>query len=133
MKRFLIAAFMGFFAVAAPSYSQGKGQDVFVPISKYIEAGQYENLSAWFADNLELDVLGSVNNCSKNQAKLIVKSFFNEYTPKKFTIVHRSSKGPMMYAIGTLQAGGDKFRVTMYVKTSEKGENYILQFRIEKE
>jgi hypothetical protein len=133
MKRFLIAAFMGLFAVAAPSYSQGNGQDVFVPISKYIEAGQYENLSAWFADNLELDVLGSVNNCSKNQAKLIVKSFFNEYTPKKFTIVHRSSKGTMMYAIGSLQAGGDKFRVTMYVKTSEKGENYILQFRIEKE
>ena len=133
MKRFLLTAFIGLLFAGVPALAQDNGQDVFVPISKYLENGQYESLSAWFADNLELDVAGTVNNCSKNQAKLIMKSFFNEYTPKKFTIVHRSAKSSMKYAIGTLLAGGEKFRVTIYVRTADSGKNYILQLRIEQE
>jgi hypothetical protein len=38
----------------------------------------------------------------------------------------------MKYAIGNLSAGGEKFRVTLFVKTQEDG-NFIQQLRIEKE
>ncbi|MCI2082093.1 MAG: DUF4783 domain-containing protein [Bacteroidales bacterium] len=132
MKKFLFAALMGMFIFAQTGSAQPQsGQDVFVPISKYLESGQYDNLAAWFADNLELDVLGNVNNCSKNQAKLIMKTFIDEYTPKKFIIFHKSGKAPMKYAIGSLQAGGETFRVTIFVRTSENGKNYIQQLRIE--
>lgn len=132
MKKFLIIFCLALFIMPNAS-AQNKGQqDVFIPISKYIESGNYEKLSAWFADNLELDILGTVNNCTKNQAKLIMKNYFTNYTPKKFTIMHKSGRSPMNYAVGSLNAGGDKFRVIIFVKTSGES-NYIQQLRIEKE
>ena len=70
-------------------------QDVFVPIGKYIQLGDSESLSAWFASNLELDILGNTNECSKVQATLIMKDFFVNYTPKSFKIIHKSGKAPM--------------------------------------
>lgn len=107
-------------------------QDVFVPIAKYIQAGDSEKLSVWLAHNLEIDVLGDVNVCSKAQAKKILKEFFTNYTPKSFAITHRSGKPPMIFMQGNLSAGGEKFRVTLFVKTQEDG-NFIQQLRIEKE
>ncbi len=126
----VIASLISMPAVNAAESSQE--QDVFVPIAKYIQNGDAERLSAWFAPNLELDILGTTNVCSRQQAKQIVKEFFNEYSPKVFTISYRSGKAPMVYAIGSLSAGGNKFRVTLFVKTQKEG-NFIQQMRIEKE
>ncbi len=112
--------------------AQNKTQDVFVPIGKYIQNGDAESLSVWFAGNLELDILGNVNDCSKVQATQIMKDFFVNYTPKKFSIIHKSGKAPMKYAIGNLNAGGETFRVTLFVKTHSSG-NQIQQLRIERE
>ncbi len=111
---------------------QDREQDVFVPISKYIQKGDAESLSVWFAPNLEIDILGKNNVCSKQQAKQILKEFFTSYSPKNFTISYRSGKAPMKYAVGTLNAGGSLFRITLTVKTQKEG-NYIHQLRIEKE
>ncbi len=105
---------------------------VFVPIGKYIKQGDSEKLSAWFANNLELDILGNVNGCSKVQATKILKDFFVKYTPKDFVIIHESGKAPMKYAIGTLHAGGERFRLTLFVKIQESG-NEIQQLRIARE
>lgn len=113
------------------SFAQ-KQADVFVPIGKYIQLGDAEKLSAWFAGNLELDILGSVSACSKVQATQIMKDFFVNYTPKNFKIIHKSGKAPMKYAIGELNAGGETFRVTLFVKTQTNG-NQIQQLRIERE
>lgn len=121
-------AFLIPFTVSA----QQNEQDVFVPISKYIEQGSAENLSAWFADNLELDILGSNTDCSKNQAKQILRNFFVNYSPKSFAIVHKSGNHPIKCAVGYLTAGGDNFRVTVYVRTTSSGNN-IQQIKIEKE
>lgn len=79
-----------------------------------------------------MDILGNSNVCSKQQAKQILKEFFNEYSPKTFEIAYKSGKAPMKYAIGSLNAGGSKFRVTLFVKTQQNG-NFIQQLRIEKE
>ena len=89
-------------------------------------------MSAWFAENLELDVLGAINNCTKNQAKLIMKNFFTNYTPKKFSIVHKGGKTPMKYAVGSLNAGGEKFRIILFVKSNGSVDS-VQQLRIEKE
>jgi len=113
-------------------HAQDKSQDVFTPISKYIQAGDYEKLSAWFADNLELDILGAINNCTRNQAKLIMKNFFANNTPKSFNIIHKSGKAPMKYAVGKLNAGGENFRIILYVKSTESN-NSIEQIKVEKE
>ena len=125
-----IAAFLSWTAQA--DTQKPNDSDMFNPIGKYIEAGDYERLSAWFADNLELDLMGAVNNGTRNQAKLIMKNFFASNTPKSFNIVHKSGRPPMTYAVGSLSAGGNKFRVIIFVKTTDK-KNAIQQIRIEKE
>ncbi|MDD2583605.1 MAG: DUF4783 domain-containing protein [Bacteroidales bacterium] len=130
MKKSLILLITLFVSIQALPAQQD--QDVFVPISKYIQNGDSERLSAWFAPNLEVDVLGISNVCSRQQAKQILKEFFNEYSPKVFTIAYKSGKASMKYAIGNLNAGGNKFRVTLFVRIQKEG-NYIQQLRIEKE
>ena len=59
--------------------SRGQESDVFVPIGKYIQLGDHESLAVWFANNLELDILGNINDCSKIQATQIIKDFFITY------------------------------------------------------
>lgn len=106
-------------------HAQTSGYDVFVPIAKYIRAGDAEKLSAWFDDNLEISVLSSISDSSKNQAKRIVKSFFDNYSPRGFEISHTAGQGGMKYALGVLNAGGEVFEVTIFV--SIKNDCYRIQ------
>ena len=68
---FLFALFGG------KAFAQNKG-DVFITIAKYIQKGDTEKLSIWFADDLELEILGDQVRSSKTQAKYILKEFFAE-------------------------------------------------------
>lgn len=131
MKKFILIAILSLSAICGVNAQDGK-QDTFAPVSKYIQAGDYESLSVWFADNLELEILGSINNCTRNQAKLIMKNFFTKYTPKKFTIIHKSGKAPMKYAVGNLTAGGEEFRVILFVKSTPES-SFIEQVKISRE
>ena len=130
MRRYLLLIAVTIMSITC-SFAQ-KQADVFVPIGKYIQYGDADKLSAWFASNLELDILGSVSSCSKVQATQIMKDFFVNYTPKSFSIIHKRGKAPLTYAIGSLSAGGEKFRITLFVMTQENG-NQIQQLRIERE
>lgn len=95
--------------------AQETGYDVFNPISKYLAMGDAEKLSAWFSDNLEITIFSDSNDSSRNQARQIVKSFFRSYTPRSFEITHRAGRSNMKYALGTLNAGGELFIVTIFV------------------
>lgn len=111
---------------ARPAAAQNTGEyDVFVPIAKYLKAGDAEKLSAWFADNLEVSVSSSANDVSRNQARQIVKSFFDSHTPREFEITHKAGQGNMKYALGNLNAGGEVFGVTIFV--SRKDNSYFIQ------
>ena len=70
--------------LCASQIARSDGYDVFVPIAKYIGQGDADKLSAWFADNLEISIMSTSNDSSKNQAKQILKSFFSNYTPRSF-------------------------------------------------
>jgi len=105
--------------------AQNPSFDVFSPISKYLSAGDVGSLSAWLADNLEISVISSSNDASKNQAKQILKSFFDTYKPRSFRIIHTAGKGNMKYALGTLLAGGESFMVTLFVNFD--GNGYTIQ------
>ena len=99
--------------------------DVFVPISKYLASGDAESLSAWFADNLEVSIMSSTNDSSRNQAKQILKSFFASHTPRSFEINHTASRSNSKYALGYLNAGGELFEVTIFV--SQGKDRYKIQ------
>ena len=112
-------------AFAGISRAQNGEYDVFVPISKYISQGDGESLSAWFADNLDVNIGSGSSNCSKSQARQIVKGFFETNQPRSFTISHTAGKNNMKYAIGTLKTGGETFLVTIFVNM--EGTGYKIQ------
>jgi hypothetical protein len=121
MKRFIIrtlaTALLCFLCAGASA--QETGYDVFNPISKYLEQGDADKLSAWFSDNLEVTIFSDSNDSSRNQARQIMKSFFRSYTPRSFEITHKAGRSNMKYALGTLNAGGERFMVTIFVGYSE--------------
>lgn len=128
LKIIFLSAILG---LAIPSAAQNRSYDVFVPIAKYMKKGDADRLSAWFADNLEITVLTTTNESSRNQARQIMKSFFNSYTPRAFTINHKAGRYNMKYALGSLSAGGEMFIVTIFV--SCKDDTYkIQQLKIER-
>lgn len=129
MKKFLLILMILMpFSLAG---AEGGAGDVFVPISKYIRQGNPEALSAWFADNLEIGVISRSDNCSKSQSIQILKNFFDSYTPRSFEITHTAGRPEMKYALGTLNAGGENFLVTLFVCL--KGDSFqIQQIKIER-
>ena len=132
VRRFLKIAFVLFALLSCGRLlAQPAGYDVFVPICKYMAQGNADNLSAWFDDNLEIAVVSQGSNASKAQAKQIVKTFFENYTPRSFEVNHTAGRDNMKYALGTLKAGGENFSVTIFV--SSKGKSYkIQQLKIER-
>ncbi len=105
--------------------------DAFTPIAKYIRLGDADKLSAWFADNLEVVIISKVNDSSRSQARQIMKSFFNAYNPSAFSITHQAGKSNLKYALGILNAGGERFVVTIFV--SCRNSSYeIQQLKIER-
>lgn len=113
----ILTAFAVFFCAEASA--QDTGYDVFNPISKYLASGDAEKLSAWFSDNLEVTIFSNSNDSSKNQARQIMKSFFRSYTPRSFEITHKAGRSNKKYALGTLNAGGEMFVVTIFVNYTE--------------
>ena len=132
MRTFLKISFISAALLCCLCLRAGRdGYDVFVPISKYLSKGDAESLSAWFADNLQISIMSSTNDSSKNQAKQILKSFFDSHTARSFEINHTASSSNSKYALGYLNAGGELFEVTIFVSES-KGRYKIQQLKIDR-
>ena len=113
------------------AFAQSEGYDVFNPIGKYLEKGDEESLSAWFSDNLEISILAPGNISSKNQAKQILKSFFEKHKPREFKVTHKAEEGKMKYAVGTLSAGGELYVVAVFLHYDGKAYK-IQQMKIDR-
>lgn len=105
---------------------QEDGFSVFSSMTKYLAAGDAASLSTWFADNLDVTIISSSRNCSKKQAREILRNFFDSYTPRSFSVTHKASETNKKYMIGLLNAGGELFQVTIYA-TSSAGDPYKIQ------
>ena len=129
IKKILAAAL--FALICTAGLAQSEGYDVFVPIGKYMAQGNADALSAWFADNLEVEVVSQEGYASRSQARQICNAFFQAHTPRSFNIVHTAGRANMKYVIGDLNAGGENYHVTIFVCC--KGGSYkIQQLKIEK-
>ena len=127
----IAAAILPAMLLCAQAQAQSERNDVFTPIGKYIVKGDADCLSAWFDDNLEVCVASQESNASRAQAKQILKTFFDAFTPRSFDITHTAARANMKYALGNLNAGGETFTVTIFV--SAKSDGYkIQQLKIER-
>ena len=127
----IAAAILPAMLLCAQAQAQSERNDVFTPIGKYMVNGDANCLSAWFDDNLEVCVASQESNASRAQAKQILKTFFDAYTPRSFDITHTAERANMKYALGNLNAGGETFTVTIFV--SAKSDGYkIQQLKIER-
>ena len=127
----IAAAILPAMLLCAQAQAQSERNDVFTPIGKYMVKGDADCLSAWFDDNLEVCVASQESNASRAQAKQILKTFFDAYTPRSFDITHTAERANMKYALGDLNAGGETFTVTIFV--SAKSDGYkIQQLKIER-
>ncbi len=117
MRRYIIGTLAAAVAIlfCSEASAQDFAHDVFNPIAKYLAKGDADKLSAWFSDNLEVTIFSDSNDSSRNQARQIMKSFFNSYTPRSFEITHKAGRSNMQYALGNLSAGGEIFLVTIFV------------------
>ena len=121
MNKLLVSAVVAFVAMFAgvDASAQDTSYDVFNPIAKYMALGDADKLSAWFSDNLEVSIFSNSNDSSCSQARQIMKSFFKSYTPRSFEINHKAGRSNMKYALGTLNAGGELFTVTIFVNYND--------------
>lgn len=127
----IAAAILPAMLLCAQAQAQSERNDVFTPIGKYMVKGDADCLSAWFDDNLEVCVASQESNASRAQAKQILKTFFDAFTPRSFDITHTAERANMKYALGNLNAGSETFTVTIFV--SAKSDGYkIQQLKIER-
>ncbi len=122
----ILAALALFQAPRAMAQEADASFAVFTPITRYLAQGDVNALSSWFADNLDITVISTTRNCSRNQAIQILHTFFRSYTPRSFEVSHRASEGNKKYLVGILNAGGEMFEVTIYA-TAAEGETYKIQ------
>lgn len=127
-----LSAILAAVFICATATAQNKGNDVFVPISKYLSQGNVDALSAWFAGNLEVTIMANGGDTSRNQAKQVMKTFFDSYTPRDFKVTHTAGTSNMKYVLGVLNAGGENFHVTMFVICKD-GAYQIQQIKIDKQ
>ena len=111
--------------------AQDRSHDAFAPMGKYIAKGDADKLSAWFSDNLEVTIFSTSKDASRSQARQILKSFFKSYTPRSFEITQTAGRSNMKYALGTLNAGGEMFLVTLFAAFQDDGFR-IEQIKIER-
>ena len=130
--RTLILIIFAIFAICPAAKGQNSGYDVFIPIGKYLSCGDVESLGAWFAPTLEVTIFGDPADCSKNQAKQILKAFFRTYSPRAFEITHQAGRENLKYAIGNLTASGEHLSVTIFVSCPSEGSFQIQQLKIDR-
>lgn len=96
-------------------------QDIFGPMKAAIKAGNAEELSKYFSQNLDVNIEGNLNAFSKTQAAFAVSEFFKAHPPTDFSIVHKgASQGGLQFAIGKYASKQDTYTIMIRVKESGK-------------
>lgn len=100
------------------------GQDIFAPMKTAIKAGDSDQLSKHFNQNLDVTIEGNLNTFSKTQAVFALGEFFKAHPPIDFTIMHKgSSQGGLQYAIGKYASDNS---YTVLIRVKETGNTMLI-------
>lgn len=114
------------------SFSLVRGQDLPAPLIKAMGEGDAKAVSAYFHQNLEMNILDNSQECSKAQGTRILENFFKSHKPSSFTISFTGNKEDSRYAIGTLKTSDGQYRVNLYFM-SRDNRQLIYYLSVEKE
>lgn len=94
-----------------------------------LRSGKASELVRHFDEKVTIKLLNQEDLLSRAQAEANLRHFFEKYPVKQFTASHTSSvNNASQYIIGTLEAGGGRFKVSIFMR-----RGLVLQFRIEQE
>lgn len=124
MKALVLTLFLGMtFALGA--------QDITPAVVKAIETGDAETLSKHLTSSIDLTIGDDEDMYPRDEAAKKIKAFFAAHKPSGFEIKHKgTSKLDDQYRIGDLTTSKGKFRVTFFIKKTDKGMK-VKQLRIE--
>jgi len=101
---------------------------VFSSISVFFQQNDYEKLAAQFAETLDLTIGDTDGTYGKQQATILIKSFFGENKTTSFIIKHKGSSNERThYAVCDLKSGNKNWSVYILLGKNSK----IIQLQIE--
>lgn len=108
------------------------GQMSSQSLSKAIASGDVSTISSYMDETVEVCLMDIDDFLDKEKAIQAINSFYSEYSPKSFNIIHQGeSKGKgSQYFIGNLKTDGDSFRVFIALENAD-GKELIQQIRFE--
>ena len=102
-------------------------------IAEAFKAGNAVSLTNHFSSSVELNLPKHKGIFQKDQAKMILKEFFELYPPKSFELKHKGgSERKSRFEIGKLKSGPREFRTYLFYN-SVGGNVQIIELRIEEE
>ena len=124
MKALVFTLFLGMTLVLS-------AQDITPAVVKAIESGNAAALTMHLTPSVDLTIGDDENMYPVDQAIKKIAMFFETHKPTGFEIKHKgTSKLDDQYRIGDLTTAKGKYRVTFFIKKSDKGMK-VKQLRIE--
>lgn len=101
-------------------------------VADLVKQGNIHELAAYFADNVELTILGQEDVYPKAQAESILNNFFSENRPRKVAILHKVNSNPKyLFCVLIVNSdNGGTFRVA-YTLKADGAYFKLIEMRIE--
>ena len=94
-------------------------------IESSMKAGNAKELVKFFNETVELKIDGGSANYSRNQAEVVLRSFFQKNPSRGFFYIHKgSSQGGLKYSIGKYTTSSGTYRIVMFLKV--ENEKYVV-------
>ena len=99
-------------------------------VSEIVEALKTSNpaqVSKYFDNAIDIKLPGKdeVKNVGKNQASIILKSFYSEQNVKGFSLTSQRELGTTGYLTGKLNADNKSYNITVMIKTAAQNASIV--------
>jgi len=121
-------AHRGFFlSPVTETVSRPEAADRLTPVVSALQTGNAEALSHYFDSYVDLTLPDKpVGSCSKSQARMVLRDFFETYKVKGFQVQNAAgNKDNPGYCVGTLQTLGGNFRTSLFIR--QDGETPVIK------
>jgi len=116
----------GFAGASADIPAAVSSADKLGPLVNALRTGNAEELSRYFDSYVDLTLPDRrVGSCSKSQAKMVLRDFFDTYRVKGFYMEGKANATNSGYCTGTLRTFGGNFPTTLFIR--QEGEQALIK------